>query len=94
MNAGLYVVIKCAILFIDVIAIAMTLRAVMSWIFMGEENRFMNFLYVVTEPIILPVRLLCRKLGLFQGLPFDMSFFLTVVLLMVIQLLLETFFAV
>lgn len=78
---GLYVLMQCLILFIDVLSIAMLARAIVSWFSMGQQTRLGAFLYVVTEPIILPIRALCRRFGWFQGLPLDMPFLITVVLL-------------
>ncbi len=43
-----------------------------------------NFLFGVTEPFIVPVRALCDRFGWFEGLPIDMPFFLTFILLSVL----------
>ena len=45
-------------------------------------------LYYFTEPFILPVRKILERLGLFQGTPFDVSFFMTTLLLGMIQAIL------
>ena len=87
---GLYVLMQCLILFIDVLSIAMLARAIISWIFMGQQTRLGAFLYVVTEPIILPIRALCRRFGWFQGLPMDMPFLITVVLLSMAGIFLQS----
>ena len=63
--------------------LAMFVRAILSW-FPMEENRFIGFLYAVTEPVILPVRMLFERLGWFQNLPIDISFFVTFLLLSLI----------
>ncbi len=81
MTAALYVIVQCVLIFIDILSIAMLVRAILSWITMGEQTRLGAFLYVVTEPIILPIRTLCNRFGWFQGLPLDMPFLITVVLL-------------
>ncbi len=86
---GLYIVVRCALLFIDVLSIAMLVRAVMSWFTMGQVTKLGNFLYVVTEPIILPIRALCNRFGWFQGVPIDMPFLLTMVTLSMGSLFLE-----
>ncbi len=88
MSAGVYVVVRCAVLFIDVIDLAMFVRAIMSWIFIENQTKFGAFLYVVTEPVIMPVRALCEKFGWFRGVPVDMPFFITVILLLVVRVLL------
>ncbi len=89
MNAGVYIVLQTAHIFLTVLSVALMVRAVLSWFFMGEQTKIGSFLYVVTEPIILPVRALCDRFGWFRGLPFDMPFFVTALLLLVAQLLLE-----
>lgn len=89
MNIGVYLVLQSALLFVDVIDIALLARMLMGWIMMGEQNGITSFLYVITEPVIMPVRALCNRLGLFRGLPFDMPFFITSVLLMVISIALQ-----
>ena len=94
MNHGVYVVIQSALLFVDVITLAMFARMIVGWFTMGEETKLSSFLYVATEPVILPVRTLCDKLGLFRGLPFDMPFFLTSLLLMVVSIVLQVFITV
>jgi uncharacterized protein YggT (Ycf19 family) len=81
MSGGLYVLVRCVLLFIDVVSFAMLGRAVLSWFTMGEQTRIGAFLYVVTEPIIMPIRGLCNRFGWFQGLPMDMPFLITVVIL-------------
>ena len=75
-------------LVLGAVLIAMMIRAIPSLVLMGEENRFSILLYYFTEPFILPVRKILERLGLFQGTPFDVSFFLTTVLLGMIQSLL------
>ncbi len=89
MNIGVYLVLQSALLFVDVIDIAMLARMLMSFIMMGEQNGITTFLYVITEPVIMPVRALCNRLGLFRGLPFDMPFFITSVFLMVVSIALQ-----
>ena len=63
--------------------LAMFIRAIFSW-FPMDENKFTDFLYAVTEPVILPVRLLFERLGWFQNLPIDISFFVTFLILSLI----------
>ncbi len=81
-----------AVNFVDLILtavlFAMLIRAVLSIFMMGEESKFAMMLYFFTEPFIIPVRIILQKLNLFQGTPLDMSFFLTSILLGMIQTIL------
>ncbi len=89
MNIGVFVVIQTLVLFLDVVGVAMSVRALLSWFFMGQTNKVLNFLYVVTEPVILPVRAVCARFGWFQGVPIDMPFLITMLLLIVASLFLQ-----
>ena len=90
MNGGLYVIMLCVVIFIYVADIAMLGRAVLSWIPDGNQTRIGAFLYVITEPFIMPVRGLCNRFGWFRGMPLDMPFLITALLLMLISSSLQT----
>ena len=77
-------------LFLTVLLFAMLARALMSFFMMGEESRLSMVLYYFTEPFILPVRKIFERLGLFQGIPMDVSFFFTTLLIGMVQVLLAS----
>ena len=81
MQAVLYVIARTVQLLLGFLETAMFLRAILSWIIADEENRFMVFLYAVTEPIILPIRALCSKIKALEESPLDIPFFITMLLL-------------
>ena len=82
------VVVKNAVsIFLMAIQMAMLLRAVLSWF--PLENRFIDFLHNVTEPFIYPIRRLFERFGWFQGLPIDISFMVSYLLLSVIMIFLS-----
>ena len=72
------------LIFVNAISIAMFVRAIMSWFDPMKEMKISYFLFVLTEPVILPVRALCEKKHWFEGLPLDMPFMITWLLLSVI----------
>ncbi len=74
------------IVFLTVLQLAMLVRAIMSWF--PTDGKFNNFIYSVTEPFIYPVRMLFEKKGWFKGLPIDISFLVTYLLISVILILL------
>lgn len=74
---------------ITVLLVAMFVRAVLSWFIDDEDSRLVWFLNLVTEPVIMPVRSLFERLGWFQNLPIDISFYVSYLLLALLQLLLE-----
>ncbi len=88
MNQILYVVGATVRIIVYVLQFLMLGRAILSWLPLDEDNPIENFLYMVTEPVIAPVRALIERFGWFEGLPIDMSFFITFILLSVIQMFL------
>lgn len=75
-------------LVLGAVLFAMLIRAILSLLMRGEESTFSMLLFYFTEPFILPVRKILERFGWFQGTPLDVSFFLTTVLLAMIQTLL------
>lgn len=82
----LQIVANVVVLLLSAIQIAMLLRAILSW-FPIDSNKFIDFLYGVTEPFIYPFRVLFHRLNWFQDMPLDMAFMaanLTLILLLFI----------
>ena len=84
MPEPIYVLVNFVIIFIDIISFAMMIRAILSWFFEGD-GPFIRFLYVLTEPLILPVRSLFELFGWFEGLTIDIPFLVTPVILMLLK---------
>ena len=66
--------------------IAMLARMLFSLFDPTGEGGIASFLYVITEPIIIPVRALCAKMGWFEGVPIDVPFTITWFLLILVQI--------
>ena len=77
------------VILIDVLLLAMFVRAVLSWFDPMQEGRLSGFLVLITEPVILPIRILCDKMHWFEGMPMDMPFMLSWLVLMLIQFLVQ-----
>ncbi len=69
---------------------AMTLRVLMSLLDTDEESGILFFLAVLTEPFVLPFRLLFHKMNWFRDLPIDMPFLVTAFLLSSLSVVLFT----
>lgn len=70
---------------IDVLLVAMFVRAILSWFDPMREGKLSAFLLVLTEPVIFPVRALCEYMNWFEGIPLDIPFLITVLLLSILQ---------
>ena len=88
MPEPLYVLVGFADLLISAISFAMVLRAVLGWFF-EPQGRLFDFLFIVTEPVIMPLRKLFVKMNWFQGTPIDMAYMFTYVVLFLLQLVLD-----
>jgi uncharacterized protein YggT (Ycf19 family) len=49
----------------------------------------MEIVYVITEPILIPLRTLFERFGIGRGIPFDLSFLATVIVLQIIASLIR-----
>ena len=84
MDIAIYVLKVFVICLLDVLHLAMLVRALLSWIDPMQEWRISSFLFMVTEPVILPIRRLFERKRWFEGMPIDMPFMITFLLLFVL----------
>jgi uncharacterized protein YggT (Ycf19 family) len=85
-----YIVKHVVVIALSLVQTAMLVRAILSW-FPINGNKFTELLFSITEPFIHPVRVLFSKLGWFQGLPIDVSFLASYILISVVITLLSQF---
>ena len=83
----LYIIAKTVSVGLDLLLYAMLGRSILS-ILMGPDNRIYEFLYVITEPFVAPIRFIMMKLNIAQGTPIDFSFLFAYLFYMILQLLL------
>ena len=88
MSGITYVISNAAYLLIGAMQLLMFVRAILSWIPTMEDNAFAVFVYQVTEFVIYPVRCLLERSEFIASMPLDLSFFVTFILLSVVQTLL------
>lgn len=65
--------------------IAMLIRAILSWLPIGDDNVFVRFVTMLTEPIVAPIRALFARMNWFQNIPIDISFLVAYILLSVVS---------
>lgn len=87
MNTLLYILQMTLSVLLGALEMLMLARAILSWFPMDGDNALIRFLHGMTEPVIYPVRVLMERLNLFQGLPIDMSFFFTFILISILSML-------
>ncbi len=76
---------------LTVAEVGLFLRAILSWFDPMEESRIASFLYLVTEPLIYPIRRLFEAKRWMEGSPIDVPFLITVLVIAVLRGLLVLF---
>ena len=87
MPEPIYVLVLFILRFLDVLSLAMFLRAILSWFIMDGEGKLMRFLYTLTEHVVMPYRKLFYKLNWFQKTPIDVAFIFSWMSLSLIELI-------
>lgn len=87
METFIYLTAVTVKLVIGAIQLCMFVRAILSFLPL-DDGPVSAFVTMLTEPVIYPVRLLCSKFGLGDGLPIDIPFFITFLLLSVLSMVL------
>ena len=83
MQIVLEVIIGTVRVLLLAIQFAMMARAILSW-FPIEPNKLTQFLDIVTEPVVYPIRKLFEKMNWFQNIPLDMSFMTAYIILSIL----------
>ena len=73
MALAIAIIKNTVIIFLTLVQFAMLARAILSWLPI-DSNKFIDFIYSITEPFIYPIRALFVKMNWFQDLPIDISF--------------------
>ncbi len=76
---------------LTILWLALFLRAIFSWFDPTGEGWFSGLLYMITEPMIHPIRVLFEKMNWFQGTPLDVPFFALVIVVSLLRALLVFF---
>ena len=79
---------KTVSLLLSVLSYAMFGRAILSFFPSMDGSRVSAFLIALTEPVIVPVRALLYKFNIGQNSPIDLSFSLTYLLIVIVQMFL------
>ena len=88
METVFLILAKTVAVAIELAMMAMIIRMIMPLFFNVDGNVIYALCCCVSEPFIVPVRFVMSKLDIGQNTPFDWPFFVTYLLLFVLQLLL------
>ncbi|MBQ3195746.1 MAG: YggT family protein [Clostridia bacterium] len=73
--------------YVTLMHLALLMRVILG-AFTEGTGPLASFVYVATEPILLPIRRYIDKKGILQGIPLDISVLVAMILLTVVSLLL------
>ena len=88
-----YMIARIVSALLSLLEIAMFIRAVLSWFPGADSSAFGNFIAMVTEPVIAPIRALADRFGWFRNSPIDFSFMIALLVLMLVQNVMASFTA-
>lgn len=74
MEAIFYILAKVVAIYINIAAYSMLGRVILQFFVVPEESRFYALLFFISEPIIMPFRLILAKLNIGQDSPIDIAF--------------------
>lgn len=64
-------------------------RAIMSWFPQMQGSRIYEFIYGITEPVVMPFRKLIQNVDALKGFPIDISFMLAFMTIIFLEILLQ-----
>ena len=82
------IVRAAALSLIELISLLLFVRAILSWFTGISGGRLYEILCFLTEPILMPFRILFDKLGIGRTFPLDLSFLATILTLQLLTVLL------
>ncbi len=88
METVLFIIAKAVQLLLALVSLAMTVRALMPIFFDVEESRIYLLACYISEPLVAPVRMIMVKLNVGQNSPIDWAFFVTYLIVWILESLL------
>ena len=83
-----YILAKCVRILLDIISLAMIMRMLLPLFTEAEESPLYMMSLAITEPLVMPMRLILDKFGVGQNTPIDMGFMATYLSLFIIDMFL------
>ena len=86
MDTVVFLIRNAVTLLLMAVQLAMVIRAILSWF--PIDNGFVDLIYAITEPFINPIRQLFDRFGWFEGMPLDMAYIVSYLLIMIVLMIL------
>lgn len=89
MEQFVYVLGNIAYLLLGTAMVALLTRSVLSWFMNEEDNDFMYIVVLITEPLLIPFRLLFERSEKMRSLPVDLSLSASMTVVVLLMLILR-----
>lgn len=83
----MHILASAVSIYLGLASLAMLLRVILQ-LFVAEDNKIMALCVMVSEPVIIPFRLLLAKLNIGQNTPLDIPFFVAYLVIGILQVFL------
>lgn len=70
---------------LTVMELAMIVRAILSWFPAADDTRFADFIYMITDIVVVPFQAWFERMGWFRNSPIDVGFFAAYMCLVLVQ---------
>lgn len=91
METVTYVVTRICLIALDFLSFAILIRVVLFWIPLDEDNKIDAFFYAITEPVIMPMRLLLDRFESIRMMPIDIPLLLTAIVISILSTVLSSY---
>ena len=90
MSDLLYVVASFVDVLLTALYFAIFISVILSWLPIDGDSRFVRFIDMITDPVLVPIHSLLSRIPLFANFPLDFSPFIAMILIFAVQALLGT----
>ena len=81
--------LNTAVSMLSIFEYLLMFRAIMSWFPQIQGGRLFEFIYGITEPLLMPFRKLLQNVDSLKGFPIDISFMLAFMTIIFLEILLQ-----
>ncbi len=81
--------LNVALSMLSVFEYLLMFRAIMSWFPQLQGGKVFEFIYGITEPLLMPFRKLFQNVDALRGFPIDISFMLAFMTIIFLEILLQ-----
>lgn len=92
MSEVLYIVANFVDVLLTVLYFAVFVRVILSWLPLDEDGPVVSFVYLITDPIVVPIRNILEHFSLFENMPVDFSPFFAMIFLILLQVVVGLFY--